>query len=269
MNDDKKEAGDSLGDRMKGYENANRNYLIRRTPAILRVDGRAFHTYIKGTKTPFDHNLMAVMDDVAMHLCENISTAVMAYVQSDEISVLLNDYKGEGTQQWFGGNVQKMTSISASLASVKMTVESPRIFGVSDEVMYSSDPMDIYRVLRPASFDSRVFALPKDEVCNYFIWRQQDWARNSLQMLARTLYSHQQLMNMGHKELHEMCFQKGKNWADLTDEERRGRVVIRRPVPFTVPAGPQQGEVIVRQTWVVDHAPPVFTADRQYVEALV
>lgn len=44
---------DSLGDRMKGYEDVSRNFLTRRVPAIIRLDGKAFHTFTKGMEKPF------------------------------------------------------------------------------------------------------------------------------------------------------------------------------------------------------------------------
>ncbi len=248
------ERRDSLGDRMKSYENATRGYLTPGLPVIIRVDGRAFHTYTKGSQTPFDDKLMHAMDMVAVGLCEGISGAQMAYVQSDEISVLVTDYKSENTQPWFGGNIQKITSVSASLASVEMTMQSRYVFYDAN----GGQP-------KPACFDSRVFILPKDEVQHYFVWRQQDWTRNSLQMLARSLYSHRELENKNQAAMHEMCFQKGANWNDLATKYKRGRCVVKKNLPVIIPAGPRAGETILRPKWVVDAEIPIFTADKTYV----
>lgn len=108
---------DSLGDRMKGYENISRNYLTRRIPAIIRIDGKAFHTFTRGMKKPFDRILMSVMQDVMKYLCENIQGCVFGYAQSDEITLVLTDYEKITTDAWFGYNIQKMSSIAASMAS--------------------------------------------------------------------------------------------------------------------------------------------------------
>lgn len=250
---------DTLGDRMKGYEGASRTVLPAKMPVIVRVDGRAFHTYASDAEKPFDRKLMNAMNEVALKLCREMSNAVLAYVQSDEISVLLVDYKSPDTQAWFGGVIAKMVSIAASYASVEMTMQSRHVFLEGQTGSYH----------REATFDARAFVLPKEEVCNYFIWRQQDWVRNSLQMLSRSLYSHKELDGKGQSQMHEMCFQKGVNWAKLDNDLRRGRGIIKRPRAFIIPAGPKAGETIERMEWVVDYELPQFTADRQYIEGLL
>jgi tRNA(His) 5'-end guanylyltransferase len=111
---------DELGDRMKEfYEDRTRFKLVRRTNTIIRVDGKAFHTYTKGLKRPFDQGLMDDMDATAEFLCQNIQGAKFAYVQSDEISILITDYDDISTHAWFDGNLQKMSSIAASLATAR------------------------------------------------------------------------------------------------------------------------------------------------------
>jgi hypothetical protein len=161
---------DTLGDRMKEYyENRTKTYLPRRTYTLIRIDGKAFHTYTKGLNRPFDDQLMDDMDETAIYLCKNIQGAKLAFVQSDEISILLTDFDKLQTSAWFDGNIQKITSVSSSLATAK------------------------FNELRPnklALFDSRVFTIPsKVEVENYFIWRQQDTVRNSISSVAQSLYS--------------------------------------------------------------------------------
>lgn len=253
---------DSLGDRMKGYEGASRHVLPAKMPIIVRVDGRAFHTYTRGCDHPFDAGLTDAMDQVALALVEEMSGAVLAYVQSDEISVLLLDYKNPETQPWFGGVLQKMCSIAAATAAVKMTMLSRKWHPKCLDEMMAYD-------LQPCAFDARAFVVPKEDVINYFIWRQQDWTRNSLQMLSRSLYSHKELDGKDQAAMHEMCFQKGVNWAHLEPHLKNGRCVVRRPEAFDVPAGPNKGQVITRHRWVVDRTIPVFTRDRGYIEGLL
>ena len=109
---------DSLGDRMKRYEYVSRNYLTRRVPVIIRIDGKAFHTFTKGMRKPFDRVLMSAMQETMRFLCANIQGCVFGYTQSDEITLVLTDYASIRTDAWFGYNVQKMCSIAASMATL-------------------------------------------------------------------------------------------------------------------------------------------------------
>ena len=243
---------DSLGDRMKRYEIAARTSLPPRMPVILRVDGKAFHSYTRGLRRPFDVAFMRAMDAVALKLCEEIQGAQLAYVQSDEVSVLVHSYKRHATSAWFDSQVQKMVSVAGATASSKMVMESLKIFGHHKE----------------CAFDARVFVLPESEVCNYFLWRQNDAVRNSIQMLARSLYSHKECHNKNTSELQEMTFQKGKNWNDLPIGQRRGRVVKRLGEPYSLklPNGAMAVGRGLVESWQVDAEPPIFTADRGYIE---
>lgn len=108
---------DSLGDRMKRYENITRNYLTPRTPVIIRLDGKAFHSFTRGFERPFDMTLIKTMQQTMKYLCENIQGCVLGYTQSDEITLVLIDYKKLNSDSWFDYNIQKMTSISASMAT--------------------------------------------------------------------------------------------------------------------------------------------------------
>lgn len=232
---------DALGDRMKTYEVATRTTLTRRLPVIIRADGKAFHTYTRGLERPFDVYLIEVMNSVAMALAEEVEGTVIAYVQSDEISLLVHNYKRLQTQPWFDNQVQKMVSVAASVAAATMTAESARLFGST----------------RPAYFDARAFVLPEAEVANYFLWRQQDASRNSIQMLARSLYSHKELDQKNTADLNEMCFKKGRNWNDLPTYQRRGRCIVRIE---------EDHDGVMRSKWIVDNEIPLFNQDRAYIE---
>ncbi len=200
---------DSIGDRMKAnYEDRYRFSLTRRTPVIMRLDGRAFHTLTRGLEKPFDDSFSNAMNATARFLCSEIQGAKCAYVQSDEISILITDFDTLTTDAWFDYNVQKMTSISAALASVHFTV------------CWLNDG-------KHAIFDSRVFNIPKEEVCNYFIWRQLDWLRNSVQMLAQAHFSHKQLHGKNQSAMHDMLHDKGVNWADLPERWKNGTFIVK------------------------------------------
>lgn len=201
-----------LGDRIKQYENVERKYLTRRVPVIIRVDGRAFHSFTKREhfKKPYDLDLMCMMNDAATSLFHEVQGAKMAYVQSDEISLLVTDYDTIQTEAWFAYNLNKVVSISAARVTASFA------FSMLDQG---------YGVGFPC-FDSRAFNLPLVEVPNYFIWRQRDWVRNSLQMLARSLYSHKQLQGKNNQELFKLCSQKGHYWEDLPSHQKYGRIIV-------------------------------------------
>ena len=153
---------DDLGTRMKTqYEQRTRTWLPRRTYTIIRLDGKAFHTFTRGMERPYDERFMNAMDYTAMHLCLEIQGAVMAYVQSDEISILLTDFDKITTDAWFDGQVQKMVSVSASMATAFF----------NEYINHDVQRMDHKR----AFFDARIFTIPDPvEVENYFVWRQKD-----------------------------------------------------------------------------------------------
>ena len=215
--------------RMKdNYESRSRTFLTRRTPVIIRLDGKAFHTYTKGLNKPFDEGLIKDMQLTAKYLCENIQGAKCAYVQSDEISILLTDYDKFDTSAWFDYNIQKMCSVSASLATgifnqlrLKRNVGSD--FDYADNKYLHSD----YLNESLAFFDSRCFNIPKEEVSNCFVARQRDAVRNSIQMLAQSLYPHEELKKKNQTDLQEMCFQKGHNWNDLSIGKKRGSFIVK------------------------------------------
>ena len=194
-----------LGNRMKCYENITRQYLTQRTPVIIRLDGRAFHTLTKDCDKPFDQFFIDSMQLAACKVINQIQGFKLAFIQSDEVSVLLTDYDELNTQGWFGYNLSKIISISAATMSV-----------------YFSQ-----NFCRAGIFDSRAFNIPPDDVANYFVWRAKDWARNSLNMYAHSLFSHKQLMNKHSTQVHEMLYGINKNWAtDLSNQQKNGTWVL-------------------------------------------
>lgn len=198
---------DSLGDRIKSnYENRQRFYLTRRTPVIMRLDGKAFHTVTKKAVKPYDDTIINLMQLTALKLLQEIQGAKCAYVQSDEISILITDFDTLQTEAWFDYNISKMTSISAAIASVEFS----KLYG------------------KTVYFDSRVFNVPKEEVVNVFRWRYLDWIRNSIQMLAQSLYSQKELQNKNTNILQDMCVEKGFNWGSLAPIYKNGSFYLDR-----------------------------------------
>lgn len=242
---------DSLGDRAKKYESAFGHYLPGRMPILCRLDGKGFHVYTRGMKRPWDDRLNLVMDTTAKKLCEEISGAQLAYIQSDEISILIHPYKKLESQTYFDGKIQKIVSVTAAIASATFTAESWRL---NDE-----------KQIKPAYFDSRVFVVPEAEVVNMLLWRQQDSTRNSVQMLARSLYSHKECNNKNNSELQEMCFQKGHNWNDVPTRHKRGRCIVKEQYPVEITNREGLTDTVMRSRWTVDEEIPVFSQDREYI----
>ena len=103
---------DDLGNRMKTfYEQIPKTKLMRRTPVIIRIDGKAFHTFTRGFKRPFDEILIKTMQETTKYLCENIQGCVLGYTQSDEITLVLVDYQRFESCAWFDYEIQKICSI--------------------------------------------------------------------------------------------------------------------------------------------------------------
>ena len=116
----KQKSKDSLGDRMKGYYEARSEVrLVRRMPVVLRLDGKSFHTFTRKFKKPFDPIMTECMNDTVLYLCKNIQGAVIGYTQSDEITIVLVDYKTLDSEAFFDYRVQKMCSIAASMATLE------------------------------------------------------------------------------------------------------------------------------------------------------
>lgn len=255
-------SNDNLGDRMKGYENIERRYLTRKTPTLIRLDGKAFHSFTKGFQKPFDMVLMQSMWDTAKYLCENIMGCKIAYTQSDEIQLFLTDYDNIGTEAWFDKNVQKMASISASMATLAFNnsfIENVNIWANDKLDLEQFEYEPIYnKKFGKALFDSRVYNIPKEEVCNAFIWRQQDATRNAIQMVGQANFSHKQLQNKNCNHIQEMLFQeKGINFNELPTYQKRGVCIVKETY---------MKEEAQRTRWVVDKNIPIFTQDRNYID---
>lgn len=242
----------SLGDRMKGYENVWNDKLISRMPVIIRIDGKAFHNYASDFDEPFSERLHSAMVITAKYLCNNIQGCKLAYVQSDEISLLLTDYERFNTQGWFDYKQQKLTSVSASYATAKFNS-----LDLVKEVKHS----DL------AVFDSRTFNLTKKEVCNYFVWRQKDAVRNSIRNLGYSYFSHNDLQNKSNSDVQDMLMEKyNVNWNNLDIWKKRGSCVIKKK---QLVKDFSTEEEFYRNRFVIDTNIPIFTKDRDYINSRV
>ena len=265
----------ALGNRMKNfYEAVPKTFLIRKTPVIIRLDGKAFHSFTRGFKRPFDEILIKTMQETMKYLCENIQGCVLGYTQSDEITLVLVDYFKIDTDAWFGYNVQKITSVSASMATLAFN-------NIFRKYVSELIPMDLSNsskedikyynalnraIIKGALFDSRCFNIPKEEVNNCLLWRQQDATRNSIQALAQSLYSNKQIEGINTKKLQDKMFtEKGVNWNDLPTTQKRGSCCIKKPVEIIT----TNNEKVMRNKWIIDNEIPIFSQDTEYINNLI
>lgn len=268
---------DALGQRMKTYYEAiPKNKLMRRTPVAIRLDGKAFHTFTRGFEKPFDDVLVRAMQATMLYLCENIQGCVFGYCQSDEITLILVDYQTLTTDAWFDYEVQKMCSISASMATLAFNRFFENAIHQSYDVdnpcrpKTERDLVDTYlaAMYKGAMFDARCFNIPKEEACNLIFWRQLDATRNSIQMVGQANFSHAELQDKSCNEIQDMLMtQKGINWNDFPAYLKRGAAC--RKMPVEVVEEPCN-DIAVRHNWVIDLDMPILKGeDRKYVEDLI
>lgn len=245
---------DNLGDRMKeNYENRAKTQLLRRTPVIIRLDGKAFHTFTKDFDKPFDDIIIKTMQQTMLALCKSIQGCVLGYTQSDEITLVLNDYAKLETSAWFDYDVQKVCSVSASIATLEFNKNYTQILQRKNIF-----PPDFRALVREALFDSRCFNIPKEEVANCILWRQQDAIRNSINSVGQAHFLHKELQGLSTKQvLDKLLKEKNINWNDLPIYLQRGSCCIKK-------------EVNELNSWFIDTEIPIFKGeDRNYIEKLI
>lgn len=273
---------DDLGVRMKTfYEQIPKTKLMRRCPVAIRIDGKAFHTFTRGFQKPFDEVLIKSMQETMKYLCENIQGCVLGYTQSDEITLILVDYKKLTSSAWFDYEVQKICSIAASMATMAFN----KFFrdNVGDYLYENYDDQylaDYIKILqnaidKGAMFDARCFNIPKEEVTNLVYWRQLDASRNSIQMVGQANFSHKELQNKSCNDIQDMLMtQKGINWNDLPTYQKRGSCCVRNKIVIESDGVMETAQL--RDTskseneWIIDTDIPIFKGEgREYIDRLV
>ena len=267
---------DELGKRMKGYENECNRKLVKKLPVIVRIDGRAFHTFTKKLNKPFDDLLIDTMHETMRYLCKHVAGCVLGYCQSDEISLLLQDYKNEETQPWFEYRTNKLCSVTAAMATFAfnrifenkvaefydLCCENRTLFDENEErIKTLFDCCD-----KGAMFDARAFTLPFNEVTNYFYWREADAIRNSIEMVGHANFSQNQLHKVNTDGIKKMLFEKGIDYDKIPIYKQRGVCCIKTKMPLFSPDNKQ----VMRTVWVTDIDIPIFKGDgREYIESKI
>ena len=269
-----------LAKRMKEYyEGIPKTKLMRRCPVAIRLDGKAFHTFTKRFNKPFDEILIKSMQETMKYLCENIQGCVLGYTQSDEITLILVDYKKLNSSAWFDYEVQKMCSVAASMATMAFN----RFFAdnVGDFCTYNYERQDDSKieyeqilsnaVRKGAMFDARCFNIPKEEVTNLVYWRQLDAIRNSIQMVGQANFSHNELQHVNCNMIKDMLMKyKNINWDELPVYQQRGSCCIRNHMICE----PYGNRMLTNEApddhWFIDKEIPIFKDEgREYVEKLI
>lgn len=272
---------DDLRNRMKTfYEQIPKTKLMRRTPVIIRIDGKAFHTFTRGFKRPFDEILIKTMQETTKYLCENIQGCVLGYTQSDEITLVLVDYQRFETSAWFDYEIQKIVSISASMTTMafnKFFAKNVKEYDMEWKCGLTPQSVEIQKahydymevlnkaVEKGAMFDARVFNIPKEEVTNCVYWRQLDASRNSIQMVGQANFSHKELHCKTCNDIQDMLMlQKNINWNDFPTHQKRGTCVIKIEVVDL-----EDGSLNA-SGWIIDKNIPIFKGEgREYIDRLV
>ena len=247
----------TLGERMKEYEMQSRTRLLRRTPVIIRLDGCHFHTFTKGLSKPYDQELMNIMQDTMVYLCQNIQGCCFGYTQSDEITLVLIDYKNINSSAWFDNQVQKICSVAASLAT---NYFNKGIINFLDwlhnkDIVFNQHTYNLWHSkLFMASFDARAFNIPENEIINNLIWRQQDCTRNSINLLGQQYFSHNELHGIKANDLqNKLLIEKNVNWNNEPTSFKRGSCCYK-----------QEGGV-----WCLDLNMPILTENREYINNII
>ena len=274
---------DELGKRMKEfYETVPKTKLMRRCPVVVRFDMRAGHTFCRGFERPFDELFIMSMQETARYMCENVQGCVLSYQQSDEVSLILVDYKKLNSSAFFDYEVQKVCSTTASMATMAFNKAFGSIYSkmymdtdstVEKQNLYNKYGTKCYE----AMFDSRCFNIPKEEVTNYIYWRQLDASRNSIQMVGQANFSHKELQNKSCNDIQDMLMaQKGINWNDLPTYQKRGSCCIKEDYYLDKEGNEvseeyaNEDDVTKRTRWIIDRDIPVFkNEDRNYIEELI
>ncbi len=238
---------DTLGDRIKRYENVSRIYLPRRSNLIIRLDMKAGHTYCRNLQRPFDEGFIDDLNGAAQNLLKETQGGRFCFIQSDEVSVLITDFDTIHTEAWFDNNLQKIVSVSASILTAEFNqlrllrnLGAPEFYNVYDdsgdldheESFYYYDPGHLQTItdFTPlAYFDSRIFQIPdRDEVGNYMVWRSQDTFKNCISSYAQCKFSHKQLHGKTTEERIQMLHEAGV--TEIPEHHKWGRIVTKDSV---------------------------------------
>lgn len=278
---------ETLQDKCNYFRSLSDYRLTPNGYVIAMLDGRAFSKLIKNKyKKPFDPVFMDMMNKTAQYLCQNIQGAKLAYVQSDEISILITDFDTPDTDSAFGYRICKLQSIMAAMAASKFNqlalvneINSRSydkiLLDCEDTIYEVSDAVDIIEAQKLAEFDCKVWNVPDYNTAYcHFLWRQNDCTKNSKQQAAQTYLPHKELLGKTSDEQVELLRdEKGIDWNDYTDGEKYGRLIYREEVRkettfYDKKEGREVSVSFTRNEFVSHYATP-FNADCSIIKTLI
>lgn len=251
--------GLKLGDRMKALQSLRDYKLDKKEYVLCHIDGRAFSKLIKHNfELPFDDKFIDFMNQTAIYLCKSIQGCKLAYVQSDEISLLLTDFSKEETGNFFQYRLCKLQSVIASLA----TGEFNRLWYCDQIINNPSDAVDIISSRKPVQFDCKAWNVYEyNDAFAWFKFRQNDCIRNSKQQAAQTYVKpKKKLVNLSSDQQIELLKNEyGIDWNEYSNGKKYGRL-IRRCIYEAEGENPiiHEKEMSIRHKWVAEDA-PIFT----------
>lgn len=226
----------NLQERMKRYESSYDFTLPINMPIVIRLDGWHFKSFTKGLKKPFDLIFRETMVETMKELCKVIPDIQFAYTQSDEISFIIINFDKLEKTPWFDNRINKLISISSSIASVKFNeILKRKVKEEYDARLNSNDcrdkDLEEYKIYEKkfgqAYFDARAYVIPKEDIINYLYWREWDGIRNSVQSVGYTYFSQKELLNKNTNDIIELLKGKGINWYDYPLWLQRGVVLFK------------------------------------------
>lgn len=224
--------------------------LLPNSYVIIMLDGRGFSKGIKNKfEKPFDDNFIYMMNETAKYLCENIQGCKFAYVQSDEISLVLTDFDSPTTDSFFGNRISKLQSIIASMASGKFN-QLMLLYRLKNGIIKDNGEIEKSPIYQ---FDCKCWNVPTfNDVFAWFLWRQNDCIKNSKQQTAQTYLPHKLLLGKTTDEQISILFkEKEIDWNELCNDKKYGRFLFKKKVLFT---NIETGENYQRSKWVYESA---------------
>ena len=243
---------DDFDKEMRVYEESLDQFILPDLYIATRLDGRSFTRLTKEVcqfESPFDIRFRDLMVNTVKVLMNAGFRIIYGYTESDEISLLFHP-----ADNTFGRKVRKINTILAGEASASFSLALGRM----------------------ATFDCRVIPLPNtDRVADYFIWRQEDSHRNSLNshcywalrregISARKATS--MLEGMSVPDKNELLFGRGINYNDLPNRQKRGVGVAFEDISKEgYNPVKQEKELTVRRELRVNYDIPLGDEYRRYI----
>ena len=245
----------NLEDKCQYYRSLTDYKLLPNSYVLVMLDGRSFSNLIKNKfEKPFDESFIDMMNQTAQYVCENVEGTKFAYVQSDEISLVLTDFDTPTTDSFFGYRLCKLTSLIASIATAKF---NRLMIKYRLEKGMGINPGDVIDNSPLYQFDCKVWNVPNlNDVYAWFLYRQIDCVRNSKQQAAQSYIPHKELMNLNTDKQINLLFEKENiDWNQYSADKKYGRFISKHKVIMN---NIDTGDVYYRHKWLVQPAFPLM-----------